>query len=927
MKKTLFTLVIGCLFAFQAMNAQTNLLQGSGMDAADQAAWTIPGWSSQDVATWGYAGAPAAGSGNSLRVTANQPDAQVQYAIYQQVTLESGKSYKFDAAVKIDGTVRQSWFEAYVGSVDPDTLKDYVAGEGIEKVASYFMWWGEDETPSTPDGTFVTGANQKPVVFVPQTSGTYYVLVKIGCSGTTGHFDALLDDVSFTEQAIPPVPAFTASPRSGFAPLTVAFTSTTINPDAYEWTFGDGTTSTEANPTHIYTVAGNYSVSLKVTNQYGDSTKTETNYITVQPPQSLTGGGKLQGGNMEDDTKWMKNNLSTPEGSEPVVTWNYNGENLPSAGQGGALRVQINNTDAAATVQYCIYQKVTLSADKVYRFNGAFRDNSVNLWHFWTEVYIAGEDNEPQSGSDFGASQGTMIAAISNWETESSPSRGLDGTYLLNGGVKDFIPEASGDYWFVFKTGIYGAFGADVVIDELLLEEVSPKPYTAFSSDNNIGFSPLTVQFKNQTRFATSYEWNFGDGSAVSTEEEPEHTYSNIGIYTVTLKASNAVGDSTVVKTDFVAVNPPEELPEGEMLYGGSMEKGSFWNRTHLTGNESAITLTWDYTDDSPTGGEGGNLRVQITPHSAMASANIAIWQPVSVRKNYVYDFSGLIKDIAAAADNFWVQVFVSPDRPETGVDGYADVGAMARFHSWTAGYTGKLYDGTFIDGAFVGSAFATAGGELCSYIHTGEDATMYFILKVGCNGNNVGNIDFLFDTFSLKERAYEAKPEAKFTLGTDISPSDVAPRRVEFMDASDNANKWIWNFGDGSEEQVIIRETKDDYGDTEHTYTANGWYTVSLTVYNVALSHTLTLTNVIKLGPEPNATPVVNGSKISVVSIDRKINVVSENALGRIEIYNINGQVMQTANEPTDRFVSIELPSGIYIVKADTEIRKVTVE
>ncbi|MDR0543230.1 MAG: PKD domain-containing protein [Dysgonamonadaceae bacterium] len=517
-----------------------------------------------------------------------------------------------------------------------------------------------------------------------------------------------------------------------------------------------------------------------------------------------------------------------------------------------------------------------------------------------------------------------MIASISNWETATSPNRGLDGTYQLNGNPRDYIPAASGDYWFVFKVGVYGAFNADVIIDELLLEEVSSKPFTAFSADNNIGFAPLTVQFTNQTKFATAYEWDFGDGTT-SSDANPSHTYTGLGTYTVSLKASNATGDSTMVKTDFVAVNPREDLPAGEKLYGGNMENGSFWNKTPLTGDQSKITLTWNYAADRPAGGEGGNLRVQIVPHTAGASANMAIWQAITVKQGYVYDFSGLVKDIAPAADNFWIQVFISSTKPsEADGDVFKDVDAMARFHSWTSGYTGKLYNGSFLDGAFVGSAFKEAGGELCSYHHTAADATMYFILKVGCNGNNVGNIDFLFDTFSLKEAVWEAKPKADFAISNPPLLSTQAPYLVDFLDNSANAHKWIWNFGDGSPEETI---TTGQYGDVSHTYVQNGWYSVTLTVYNVLLFHTYTINNAVQLGPNPNSIPQVSGNEIAVVSIDRKINVVSGNALGEITICNIGGQALQRVSEQANRFVSNELPQGVYIVKAGTQVRKVIVK
>jgi len=79
---------------------------------------------------------------------------------------------------------------------------------------------------------------------------------------------------------------FEASPRTGLAPLDVQFTDlTTGTPDTWEWTwdFGDGATSTEQNPTHTYTAAGKYTVSLGVTTSWDEScTETKVAYITVR---------------------------------------------------------------------------------------------------------------------------------------------------------------------------------------------------------------------------------------------------------------------------------------------------------------------------------------------------------------------------------------------------------------------------------------------------------------------------------------------------------------------------------------------------------------------------------------------------------------------------------------------------------------------
>jgi len=70
-----------------------------------------------------------------------------------------------------------------------------------------------------------------------------------------------------------PIVVFEASTTSGCFPLEVAFTDNSKTPVGNiirrEWNFGDGTTSTDANPKHTYTTAGSFSVSLTVTNSDG----------------------------------------------------------------------------------------------------------------------------------------------------------------------------------------------------------------------------------------------------------------------------------------------------------------------------------------------------------------------------------------------------------------------------------------------------------------------------------------------------------------------------------------------------------------------------------------------------------------------------------------------------------------------------------
>ena len=76
---------------------------------------------------------------------------------------------------------------------------------------------------------------------------------------------------------------FSASPRAGTNPLTVSFINNSPEEaTSWLWDFGDGTTSNEENPTHIYSENGDYSVSLTISNDDDSDTKTETNYIVVR---------------------------------------------------------------------------------------------------------------------------------------------------------------------------------------------------------------------------------------------------------------------------------------------------------------------------------------------------------------------------------------------------------------------------------------------------------------------------------------------------------------------------------------------------------------------------------------------------------------------------------------------------------------------
>ncbi len=83
--------------------------------------------------------------------------------------------------------------------------------------------------------------------------------------------------------AVKPVANFTLPTQKIVAPTDVTFANTSLKAEGYVWDFGDGSTSTEANPTHRYAHSGNYTVMLKATK--GSKTVINKQMIQVTAPE------------------------------------------------------------------------------------------------------------------------------------------------------------------------------------------------------------------------------------------------------------------------------------------------------------------------------------------------------------------------------------------------------------------------------------------------------------------------------------------------------------------------------------------------------------------------------------------------------------------------------------------------------------------
>lgn len=160
----------------------------------------------------------------------------------------------------------------------------YSGGDAPSAGYSYIMFdWGDNSGSPVHTGTSPATYNH-----IYSSPGTY-TITAYGFTNINGKYtETASKTTSITVTPIAPVVSFTGTPTSLSPGSSVAFTgqitlSTGDSLSQYKWDFGDGTSDTTyINPTHTYSNAGTYTVSLTATSTYGQiTTYTRTNYITV----------------------------------------------------------------------------------------------------------------------------------------------------------------------------------------------------------------------------------------------------------------------------------------------------------------------------------------------------------------------------------------------------------------------------------------------------------------------------------------------------------------------------------------------------------------------------------------------------------------------------------------------------------------------
>lgn len=137
----------------------------------------------------------------------------------------------------------------------------------------------------------------------------------------------------------------------------------------------------------------------------------------------------------------------------------------------------------------------------------------------------------------------SMRGSSTNWQPSNS---GLSNTRV------DMLKMRRSDYLVIAATHGRGVFSTDVFTNAV------STPSADFYAAKTVGYPGNSIQFVSASTAATSYRWDFGDGS-ISTQQNPTKTYSNSGVYTVRLIINN--GADTMIKTNYISIQPYRGIP------------------------------------------------------------------------------------------------------------------------------------------------------------------------------------------------------------------------------------------------------------------------------------------------------------------------------------------------------------------------------
>jgi PKD repeat protein len=590
-------------------------------------------------------------------------------------------------------------------------------------------------------------------------SGTYapYLTVTDSVNCTANYSDSI--NVAITNPCN--LTATFETIDNGNGNFSFASTSNTGGSVTYNWNFGDGNSSTLANPTHNYTNSGTYAPYLTVTDSVNCTVNfTDTVSVTINTPCDLTTASFTTTDNGNGNFSFTS---TTNNNGGDTYVWIFNDGDSSSVTNpnhtfinSGVYNVTLTVTDSGGCSATAL-QTVSVSIPCHSNTGFTSRDNGNGNFFFVADTtHFNGSETYAWSFGDGGTSN------VSNPNHVFTNS----GAYIVTFTVTDSSGCTDSEYYTV-----------NVTIPCNLI--------TSFTSTDNGNGNFSFIYAPANSAGGAVYNWNFGDDNS-STLANPSHTYAASGSYNPSLTVTDSANcTATFTDSISVAITNPCNLVVNFSSTDNGNGNFSFASTSNTGGSE---TYSWNF-------GDGNSSTLANPSHTYAASGS--------------YNSSLTVTDSANCTATFTDSISVTIINPCNLVVNFSSTdNGNGNFSFASTSNTGGsvTYNWNFGDGnsstlTNPTHTYSTSGSYNPSLTVTDSaNCTANYSDSINVTITNPCNLTATFETID------NGNGNFSFTSTTNSAGGET----------------YSWNFGDGNSSTLA---------NPTHNYTNSGTYAPSLTV------------------------------------------------------------------------------------------------
>ena len=464
---------------------------------------------------------------------------------------------------------------------------------------------------------------------VYQAGGMYEVVL------TAENECGLSYDTTLINLILGPAASFTSSSSTGCAPLTVSFTSTSVNSDAHTWNFpgGNPASSTEENPVVVYETEGSYDVFLEVSNDQGVDQTSSVALVEINDvPAATFNSNQLSTTDFEfintttnaDSYLWDFGDGNTSIDENPSHSYENAGMYLVTLEatnicgvESDELTVDIQLTPSvsfsSSAESGCLPLEVTFTNNTIdgesymWSFPGGEPSTSMDANPTVTYNTVGTFDVTLVSTNEYGSAEANLASQITISDVPN-----VDFTFSNTGAMANFMAIGDASEWsWDFGDGntgsmmnmnhVYESEGTYTVIlqgtnqcgdvSETYVVEAYSVPTAGFDLNAEQYCKGEMITLNNTSSDnVTSYNWTFeGANMPTSTMENPTISYDAPGLYTISLLVSNPAGEDTYSITEVIEIL---DTPTSAFTQVANQLTITFTNMS-----ENASNCIWNFGD------------------------------------------------------------------------------------------------------------------------------------------------------------------------------------------------------------------------------------------------------------------------------------------------------------------------------------------